>query len=262
MWGTMGEAHLPVPVSAYGPLIPLSLRVHRMSHTGHAHEAIDAADAYIRLARAAGDEKTVSFLIQGRMYAHLMLGGYEEALRAGEELLRRHLAAKVESERALAEAELVRDPLTGLGNRRTFDRIMNAIDTGTLPGPTVLLLIDVDEFKAINDAYSHSSGDRVLVEIARILRAHCRAEDVPARFAGDEFTVFLRAGLSAGRDAAERIRSAVAAADFSAMTPGTAVSISAGVAALRPGMTGRDLFQEADRRLYQAKRDGRDRVSA
>ena len=169
---------------------------------------------------------------------------------------------QVESERALAEAELMRDPLTGLGNRRTFDRIMNAIDTGTLPGPTVLLLIDVDEFKAINDAYSHSSGDRVLVEIARILRAHCRAEDVPARFAGDEFTVFLRADLGAGRDAAERMRSAVAAADFSAMTPGTAVSISAGVAALRPGMTGRDLFQEADRRLYQAKRDGRDRVSA
>ena len=142
-------------------------------------------------------------------------------------------------------------------NQRAAEQVKQLVDRGTLR-PADLILARAE----INDVYSHSSGDRVLVEIARILRAHCRAEDVPARFAGDEFTVFLRADLGAGRDAAERMRSAVAAADFSAMTPGTAVSISAGVAALRPGMTGRDLFQEADRRLYQAKRDGRDRVSA
>ena len=101
MWGHMGDARLPVPVSAYGPLIPLSLRVHRLGHTGRSHEALDAA---------------------------------------------------------------------------------------------------------------------------------------------------------------ERIRAAVAA-DFSAVTPGVTVSISTGLAALRPGMTGADLFNEADQRLYQAKRDGRDRVA-
>jgi len=129
--------------------------------------------------------------------------------------------------------------------------------------PTSLLLIDVDNFKAINDTHSHSAGDQTLRELARIISSHCREGiDTPIRYAGDEFTIFLNTDLANAITVAERIRAAVAAADFTDTTPGTPVSISTGVAALRPAMTPTDLFHAADTNLYQAKRAGRNRVAA
>jgi diguanylate cyclase len=164
-----------------------------------------------------------------------------------------------ESARALAEREVLRDPLTGLDNRRRFDLMVAAVDSGDLPPPVTLLLVDLDHFKAVNDAFSHSAGDRVLREVATILRAHCRAVDVPVRYAGDEFVVFLRADRSAGREVAQRIRSAVARAE---MLAGVRVTVSVGVAQLADGMTGDALFRAADERLYAAKWSGRNAVAA
>jgi diguanylate cyclase (GGDEF)-like protein len=87
------------------------------------------------------------------------------------------------------------DPLTGLANRRRFDQLM---DSGDLPRPTTLLVIDVDKFKLVNVHYSHTAGDLVLRDIGTILKAHCRAAaDIPVRYAGDEFTVFLHTDLPA-----------------------------------------------------------------
>ncbi len=166
---------------------------------------------------------------------------------------------EAESARARAEREVLRDPLTGLGNRRRFDLLLDRIDTGRLPVPLVLLLVDVDHFKAVNDAYSHSVGDRALREVARILRAHCRSEDVPVRYAGDEFTVFLRGDLTVGRDVAERIRAAVAR---SAIIPGVRLTVSVGLATLATGMTGDALFRQADDRLYAAKYSGRNTIAS
>jgi diguanylate cyclase len=166
-------------------------------------------------------------------------------------------------DRAASHAALLRDALTGLGNRRHYDHLTTAIDTGERPPPVSLLVIDVDNFKTINDAHSHSAGDQVLRELAAIFRGHCRAGiDTPIRYAGDEFTIFLHADLAAAVDIANRIRAAVAATDFGEITPGTPVSISTGVAVLRPGMTSTDLFATADANLYQAKQAGRDRVAA
>jgi diguanylate cyclase len=165
---------------------------------------------------------------------------------------------EIESARARAEREMMQDALTGLGNRRQFDLLMAAIDAGSLAGPLVLLLIDVDHFKAVNDAYSHSAGDRVLRELAVILRAHCRTDDVAVRYAGDEFTVFLRADLTAGREVAERIRAAVEAAE---VLPGVRLSVSTGLAVLTTGMTGDELFRAADEHVYEAKRRGRNTVA-
>jgi len=167
----------------------------------------------------------------------------------------------LETEWARTEQALVRDPLTGLGNRRRFDQLMASIDAGAMPHPTTLLLIDIDHFKAINDTYSHSVGDQVLRMIAAILREHCSTEDVPIRYAGDEFTVFLHADLSSATQVAERIRVAVHQADFQRVAAGLPVSVSVGVALLMPGMTADDLFHAADHQLYQAKRRGRDRVA-
>jgi diguanylate cyclase (GGDEF)-like protein len=168
---------------------------------------------------------------------------------------------ELEIEWASTEAALMFDPLTGLGNRRRFDQLMGAIDAGELPAPISLLIVDVDKFKAINDTHSHSAGDYVLRELGVILKANCPAADpVPIRYAGDEFTVFLQADLPTAVATAERIRSAVATTDFDEVIPGTPVSVSAGVALLRSGMSATDLFRVADNNLYQAKRGGRDRV--
>jgi diguanylate cyclase (GGDEF)-like protein len=166
---------------------------------------------------------------------------------------------EAEAARARAEREVLRDPLTGLGNRRRFDLLLDRIDSARLAPPLVLLLVDVDHFKAVNDAYSHSVGDHALREVARILRAHCRAEDVPVRYAGDEFTLFLRGDLTVGRDVAERIRAAVARADI---IPGVRLTVSVGIANLSPDMTGDALFRAADDRLYAAKFSGRNTIAS
>jgi diguanylate cyclase (GGDEF)-like protein len=164
-----------------------------------------------------------------------------------------------EAARDRAEREVLRDPLTGLGNRRRFDLLLDRIDAGRIAPPLMLLLVDVDHFKTINDVYSHSTGDRALREVARILRAHCRAEDIPVRYAGDEFTIFLRGDLAVGREVAERIRVAVAGSDI---LPGVRLTVSVGLAGLTGGMTGDMLFRQADDRLYAAKWSGRNTVAS
>ena len=170
---------------------------------------------------------------------------------------------QLEIEHARAHAALLRDPLTGLGNRRHFDQLMADIYAGNHPSPTTLLLVDVDNFKSINDTHSHSAGDEILRELARIIGAHCRQGiDTPIRYAGDEFTIFLNSDPVNAVSVAERIRAAVSATDFSGTAPGTPVSISTGVAALRCGMTPTELFHTADTNLYRAKRAGRNRVAA
>jgi diguanylate cyclase (GGDEF)-like protein len=164
---------------------------------------------------------------------------------------------ELDAARLRAEREIMLDPLTGLGNRRRFDLLMNRVDSGRT-GPALMLLIDIDHFKAVNDAYSHIAGDRALRSVAAILRAHCRTEDIPVRYAGDEFTIFLRGDAAAGREVAERIRAAVARAEILA---GVSLTVSVGLAELVPGMTGDELFRLADERLYAAKWSGRNTIA-
>ncbi|MBU2667589.1 GGDEF domain-containing protein [Actinoplanes bogorensis] len=182
-------------------------------------------------------------------------------LREQRVAMLRQARQREESElaRARAEREVLRDPLTGLDNRRRFDLLMQGIDRGRVTAPLVLLIVDVDHFKAVNDAYSHATGDRALREVAGILRAHCRAEDIPVRYAGDEFTVFLQGDLTVGREVAERIRAAVARTDI---LPGVRLTVSVGLAALADGMSGETLFREADDRLYAAKWSGRNTIAS
>lgn len=166
-----------------------------------------------------------------------------------------------EQAREQAESALMHDPLTGLANRRRFDQVLADLDTGRLGETVALLLIDVDAFKAVNDTYSHTVGDQILREIAGVLKAHCRAGDIPIRYAGDEFVIFLQADLEAAASIAERIRAAVHDADLDHIGGGVRVSVSIGAAALGPGMRAQDLFDAADTNLYRAKRGGRNRVA-
>ncbi|WP_433055987.1 diguanylate cyclase [Dactylosporangium sp. CS-033363] len=165
---------------------------------------------------------------------------------------------ELEAARASADRAAAQDALTGLGNRRQFDRQLDRRDLGSV----VLLLVDVDRFKGINDRYSHGTGDRVLREVAAVLRAHCREDDVAVRLGGDEFALFLRCDLATAARVGARIRDVIAARDWNELALGLRVTLSMGVAAPTPGMTGRDLYDLADRHLYAAKRGGRDRVAA
>jgi len=166
---------------------------------------------------------------------------------------------EIEAARARAEREILRDPLTGLGNRRKFDLLLDAVDRGANGGPLTLLLIDLDHFKAVNDAFSHSAGDRALREVAAILRTHCRTGDEAVRYAGDEFVIFLQCDGMVGREVAERIRTAVAAATI---LPEVRMTVSVGVATWTRGLTGDALFRAADDRLYAAKWSGRNTTAA
>ena len=161
------------------------------------------------------------------------------------------------------ERQAHEDPLTGLANRRVFDDALEArlVDARVQGRPLALVLFDLDRFKSINDRFTHAAGDAVLREVAGLLRAHCRASDIAARIGGEEFVLLLR---EADRDTAfavaERVRTECAGRDWSAIAPGLAVTISAGVA-VDPGTdTGAALLRQADVALYRAKRAGRDRV--
>ncbi len=153
------------------------------------------------------------------------------------------------------------DPLTGACNRGAFDMALHrevslARRQGT---PLSLAVIDLDHFKKINDRYGHSTGDEVLRAVAEIIRNNKRDSDVLFRYGGEEFVLLLaNTNLAGAKLVADRIRRAVA--EFSSDTLPT-VTISTGIAALAPGEEQASLFNRADAALYEAKREGRNRVA-
>jgi diguanylate cyclase (GGDEF)-like protein len=179
--------------------------------------------------------------------------------------VRNHLAAKRQGDSLARLSEL--DALTGLANRRRLDAYLAeqwewAISHGAWLG---LLMMDVDHFKAYNDCYGHGVGDQCLCQVATALRrAHRREEGLVARYGGEEFVrVMPGADLAAARAAAARSLEAVRAAAIPhEVAPGRSiVTLSIGVWACRPQPDDQlgDCLAQADRRLYQAKSEGRDR---
>nr|WP_277349846.1 GGDEF domain-containing protein [Planosporangium thailandense] len=169
---------------------------------------------------------------------------------------------QLEAERTRADAAALQDPLTGLGNRRCFDQQMALLDREGRPDQLTLLLLDADNFKHINDTYSHAAGDQVLIQIARALKQHCRSMDVPVRFGGDEFAVFIRGDLTTAARIGERIRHWIATQPWNEIALGMRVTVSLGAATLRDGMAADHLFHIADKQLYAAKSRGRDQLAA
>jgi diguanylate cyclase (GGDEF)-like protein/PAS domain S-box-containing protein len=147
----------------------------------------------------------------------------------------------------------LRDPVTGLANRRAFDdQIYLQSHTDAKPG--VLLMIDVDDFKDVNDTHGHEAGDRTLRLVGEAIADSIRPQDFAARIGGDEFAAILPvAGLATPREVAERIRHAIAA------TAALSVTVSIGVAPL--AHDARAALLAADQALYEAKSGGRNQVS-
>lgn len=176
----------------------------------------------------------------------------------GQALEQRRLAIRAQRAATAAQQAAARDPLTGLTNRLGLERVA---PQRLARGRHALVLIDVDWFKGVNDAAGHAAGDATLREIAQLLRSQCRAGDLVARWAGDEFVVLLAGADEPATSAeiAERIRQAVDRHDWTSVL-GAAVrpTVSIGVAAGRGELD--RLFAAADVALYAAKRSGRNRV--
>ncbi|MFN8123120.1 MAG: diguanylate cyclase [Thermoleophilia bacterium] len=162
----------------------------------------------------------------------------------------------------LAE-QAVRDPLTGLHNRRYLNRALTrALDVAAVRGSHLsLVVLDLDHFKAVNDTHGHDVGDAVLVAAAEALRAGVRASDTLVRFGGEEFLVLLPgAGPDIVVERAEQLRLRCLEVAVAAPTGTVRVTASAGVATARPGDTPATLVKAADEALYRAKAAGRNRL--
>ena len=156
-----------------------------------------------------------------------------------------------------------KDPLTGLYTRRYLDdRLPGIIEAHRRNDVSLsLVLLDLDHFKSINDTHGHVRGDTVLFKVAEAMRSCIRGADVPLRYGGEEFALILPgASLYVASRVAERVRSRVAGLSFPGFTPTLACSISGGVATLRDEESVAEWFERADRALYRAKGNGRDRI--
>ncbi|HVX76356.1 MAG TPA: GGDEF domain-containing protein [Bradyrhizobium sp.] len=163
-------------------------------------------------------------------------------------------------------AESLTDPLTGLGNRKYFDRsIERAVEHALASSePLSLLMFDIDHFKSFNDSYGHLTGDQVLRLVALSLKQTIKGQDITARYGGEEFAVVLpNTGLRQALTVADHIRRAVMAKELKKKSTGEIlgrVTISVGVSILKPGDDTDSLIERADACLYAAKRNGRNRV--
>lgn len=163
-------------------------------------------------------------------------------------------------------AESLTDPLTGLGNRKYFDRAVEAaVKTSAANNePLSLLMFDIDHFKSFNDNYGHLTGDQVLRLVGLSLKQSIKGQDITARYGGEEFAVVLpNTALRQALMVADNIRRAVMAKELKKKSTGEIlgrVTLSVGVSMLRPSDDMDTLIDRADACLYAAKRNGRNRV--
>jgi diguanylate cyclase (GGDEF)-like protein len=170
------------------------------------------------------------------------------------------LAAATHEDRSRLASLAGTDPLTGLGNRRTFDALLAAEAERAARHDDLLslVLLDIDHFKGVNDRFGHQQGDRVLMEVGRRLVAIARRGEAIARIGGEEFAWILpRTGAEGSEAAAARALSAIADAPFEGVGR---LTLSAGVCDLGAAGSADEMVAAADRMLYRAKADGRNAV--
>jgi diguanylate cyclase (GGDEF)-like protein/PAS domain S-box-containing protein len=190
---------------------------------------------------------------EGRIFAILAVSGRQDTMMSGDILTHLHtlatmgalayINAETHQQAALASRT---DPLTGVGNRRALDE-----RCAVLPRcPFVLLAIDVDHLKSVNDAHGHEVGDTLLTRVADVMASAIRPSDTLVRTGGDEFVALLvNCDLAGGAEAVARLRAAVGALVF----PWGRASVSFGCAAGEPGDSPQSVLAAADDDLYRAK---------
>ncbi|MDR0512418.1 MAG: GGDEF domain-containing protein [Treponema sp.] len=152
----------------------------------------------------------------------------------------------------------ITDKLTGINNRMHFEQVLGAWIKNKRHTPLSLLLIDVDNFKKVNDCFGHAAGDRVLVGVAKAVCANIRDEDVFARWGGEEFVLlFGETGIQKAAELAERLREEVEESPFGEAGK---VTISIGAAEYRNEESITDFVNRADEKMYEAKRSGKNQT--
>ena len=210
-------------------------------------------------------------IAQGESLGILYLSAGGHAWNEGQQ----RLAATVADQLGLAVANLklretlrnqsIRDPLTGLFNRRYLEETLERelLRAGRTEGALGVVMIDLDHFKTFNDTHGHDAGDKLLRELGRLLQTSIRGGDVACRYGGEEFLLILPgATAEITRQRAEHIRTAIQQLSVSQRGQSVgSITLSAGVAAFPDhGTTSDALVQAADAALYRAKSEGRDRV--
>ncbi len=206
-------------------------------------------------------------LEEERRYRRRELRIQEDNLDTRDRVVQAHLEVRTSRHdlRLLAERsrELERlsyeDPLTAIANRRCFEERLAALlgrerrEPGQVP-VACLALIDLDDFKAVNDTYTHSAGDEVLRSVAQAIRSAVREADLPARFGGDEFVVlFPHATVETAQQICDRIRALLAGLRWDHLSPQLRVGASIGIAQVEPGDTAVTLLQRSDASMFRAK---------
>jgi two-component system cell cycle response regulator len=192
----------------------------------------------------------------------------ELVARVRTQVRRKRFADRLRDSVQVSMELAVKDGLTGLHNRRYLDSHLNMLfdETQRKGGTAALLLLDIDRFKSINDAHGHDAGDEVLREFALRVRALTRGIDLVARYGGEEVVVLVPdAGLSEATFVAQRICQKIGATPFAIArgARGITVTVSIGVAVIEPDDTSpAAILKRADRALYKAKDEGRNRVVA
>jgi diguanylate cyclase len=211
------------------------------------------------------DDTAVRSIVESLVTATAEMQQNNHALEA------RLSASKQEIDQLQENLETVRtesltDPLTTLANRKSFDEALVAAIAQARASnePLSLLLTDIDHFKKFNDTFGHLTGDQVLRLVAISVKQNVKGQDIAARYGGEEFAVVLPGTvLRAGITVADHIRCAVMAKELMKRSTGEhlgRVTISVGVAMLRPDDTPQTLIERADGCLYAAKRNGRNQV--
>ena len=193
-----------------------------------------------------------------------------DTLAAKNEELEATLEALAEAHRELGalqsqlREQAERDWLTGLYNRRYLDGVLERVGGAAAPDELSLAAVDLDHFKSVNDRFGHEVGDRVLARTAELLSATVRASDVVARAGGEEFVVVMAHTDAREADAcAQRLCRAIADEPWHQIAPGLTITASIGVVTADAATASVEaLARLADRRLYAAKRAGRNRVDA
>jgi diguanylate cyclase (GGDEF)-like protein len=186
-----------------------------------------------------------------------LLSGEMSKLRSRMRYQKRELSEALDTIRILATV----DELTSLVNRRHMNEVLEAEEQRqAVAADTCIALLDIDFFKQVNDRYGHATGDAVLRSFSDAARASLRANDVLARWGGEEFLLLLpHSAPDDARAVLERMADRVRSMRVPGLN-GDRISFSAGLAARRPGETCADVISRADKALYQAKNAGRDRI--
>ena len=208
------------------------------------------------------DRPVTGVLILAAQNENLVTRNYREMI----EMIAAQVAIKIDLARSHEQIQqlVITDPLTGIANRRAFQRAFTSMyeRARRRSGSFSLIICDIDLFKKVNDLYGHPFGDKVIQQVANQLNEVVRTGDLAARIGGEEFAILLEdTGRDGAFDVAERLRKRVQQLELFYQRKPVSVSISAGVAAFPQDTDDEEkLFNCADQALYRAKENGRNQT--